>query len=87
MDGIESKTLAQIVIAEPEAAAVFEKYALDFCCKGKQTLTDACAAAELDIKKVVRDLDAAAKKVDKNHPPEHFEKMELDALVNHLLQR
>lgn len=85
MEGIEQKTLAQIVIAEPETASVMEKFGLDFCCKGKQTLTEACANAGKDIKVVIQDIETAIRKVDKNHPPEHFEKMELDALVSHIL--
>ena len=33
-----SKTLAQIVDENHKAAAIFEKYDLDFCCKGKRSL-------------------------------------------------
>lgn len=35
-------TLAAIVSDRHQAAAVFEKYHLDFCCKGKRTLQQAC---------------------------------------------
>jgi regulator of cell morphogenesis and NO signaling len=31
------QTLSAIVTNQFQAAAVFEKYALDFCCKGRQT--------------------------------------------------
>jgi regulator of cell morphogenesis and NO signaling len=39
---IHKKTLAQIVTLNPAAAALFEKYELDFCCKGKRTISEAC---------------------------------------------
>ncbi len=52
-----SKTLAQIVNADHQAANVFEKYDLDFCCKGKRTLQQACAEKELKEEEVVSDLE------------------------------
>ncbi len=39
MENIEDLSLAKIVTLKPQAAAVFEKYNLDFCCGGKQTLS------------------------------------------------
>ena len=35
-------TLAEIVTENIRAAVVFEEYGLDFCCKGKRSLTEAC---------------------------------------------
>ena len=52
-----SKTLAQIVNANHQAANVFEKYELDFCCKGKRTLEQACTESELKIDEVISDLE------------------------------
>jgi regulator of cell morphogenesis and NO signaling len=43
MTTIENKTLSQIVTENYQAARVFEKYGLDFCCKGKRPLEEACA--------------------------------------------
>lgn len=41
MEELEKLTLAKIVSLKPESASLFEKHHLDFCCKGKQTLTEA----------------------------------------------
>ena len=38
----EENTLAEIVRKLPAAAALFEKYDLDYCCRGKSTLRAAC---------------------------------------------
>ncbi len=38
---IENLSLAEIATSKPEAAALFEKYNLDFCCRGKQKLSEA----------------------------------------------
>lgn len=40
MEEFEKLSLAKIVSMKPEAASLFEKYHLDFCCKGKQTLNE-----------------------------------------------
>lgn len=37
-----NKTLAQIVTELPSAASLLEKHDLDYCCRGKQTLKEAC---------------------------------------------
>ena len=54
---LQSKTLAQIVNANHQAANVFEKYELDFCCRGKRTLQQACTEKELKIDEVISDLE------------------------------
>jgi regulator of cell morphogenesis and NO signaling len=57
MNEIKTKSLAQIVNNNHRAASVFEKYHLDFCCKGKRTLQQACAESDLAIEEVVADLE------------------------------
>jgi regulator of cell morphogenesis and NO signaling len=52
-----SKTLAQIVTENREAASVFEKYKLDFCCKGKRSLELACEENHLQADAVAAEID------------------------------
>ena len=47
-----SLTLAQIVNRNHKAASVFEKYHLDFCCKGKRSLEDACNEQQLTLSEI-----------------------------------
>ena len=54
---LQLKTLAQIVNANHQAANVFEKYELDFCCRGKRTLQQVCTEKELKIDEVISDLE------------------------------
>jgi regulator of cell morphogenesis and NO signaling len=54
---ILSKTLAQIVSDNHKAAAVFEKYSLDFCCKGKRTLHAACEERDLPTETIAGELE------------------------------
>jgi regulator of cell morphogenesis and NO signaling len=52
-----SKTLAQIVTENHKAATVFEKYKLDFCCKGKRSLAVACEEKQLQADAVAAEIE------------------------------
>lgn len=49
-------TLAAIVSDRHQAAAVFEKYHLDFCCKGKRTLQEACSEKNIPVEPILEEL-------------------------------
>jgi regulator of cell morphogenesis and NO signaling len=51
-----STPLGDIVAADYRAAGVFDRFGLDFCCGGKRTFGEACAAARLDPGAVSDDL-------------------------------
>jgi regulator of cell morphogenesis and NO signaling len=51
-------TLGDLVIGRPEAATLFERLSLDYCCGGRRTLADACGERGLDPATVSALLDA-----------------------------
>jgi regulator of cell morphogenesis and NO signaling len=53
-------TLASIVSDMHQAATVFEKYHLDFCCKGKRTLQQACDENNIPVEPVEAELQQVA---------------------------
>jgi len=57
MSELQNKTLAQIVTANHQTASVFEKYHLDFCCKGKRPLAEALQEKQLSTEQVVKELN------------------------------
>jgi regulator of cell morphogenesis and NO signaling len=48
----DTTTLGGIVAADFRAAAVLERFGLDFCCGGRRTLDEACAQQSLDASEV-----------------------------------
>jgi regulator of cell morphogenesis and NO signaling len=52
-------TLAQIAVDRPEAAGVFARYRLDFCCHAQRPLGEACTEKGIDPRTVIDDLDRA----------------------------
>lgn len=59
MDQLISKTLSEIVNEQFQTASVFEKYHLDYCCKGKRSLKQACDDENVPVNKIVEDLQNA----------------------------
>ena len=80
-----SLSLAQIVNNNHQAASVFEKYHLDFCCKGKRSLEQACSEQQLSVSKVTEDLENVFTK-DNNGTALDFEKMNLPQLADYIVQ-
>ena len=81
---LSSLSLAQIVNNNHQAASVFEKYHLDFCCKGKRSLKQACTEQQLSVSKVTEDLENISAK--DNNSAVDFEKMNLTQLADYIVQ-
>jgi regulator of cell morphogenesis and NO signaling len=56
MQEYKHHTLGAIVANRHQAASVFEKYQLDFCCKGKRTLQQACEEKHIPVEPVIEEL-------------------------------
>ncbi len=79
------QALGELVTALPAAAKVFQRYRLDYYCHGKQSLFDACSAAGVEVKDVLRDIEEIAQLGLKNE--ERWDECALDALIQHVLDR
>lgn len=84
MSELNSKSLAQIVNNNHRAAAVFEKYHLDFCCKGKRTLEQACNEKDLKIEEIIADLESAEQSANENTAI-NFNEMTLGQLSEYIV--
>ncbi len=82
-DEVGEMTLAQIVTNNYKAARIFEKYDLDFCCKGNKPLRQACSEKGLnpsEINKELLNVEASASGMDSR-----FNSWELDFLVDYII--
>ena len=57
---LANTTVGDIVASDFRAAGVFERYGIDFCCGGRQSLGEACRAADANPEAVIRELAAPA---------------------------
>jgi regulator of cell morphogenesis and NO signaling len=79
-----TKSLAQIVNDNHKAASVFEKYNLDFCCKGKRSLEEACLEQSLPVEKLLSELEAVGNNCE---VPVDFGKMTLTKLADYIVSK
>lgn len=85
MSKIAEQTLASIVTAQHQTVPVLEKYNLDFCCKGKRTLEQACKEKGWLVEEVLKELESASELDTASATP--FKEMNADELIQHILIR
>jgi regulator of cell morphogenesis and NO signaling len=56
MEQLISKTLSEIVNEQFQTASVFEKYHLDYCCRGRRSLREACEEENVPVNEIVEEL-------------------------------
>ncbi len=60
----DEKTVGQLAVELPDSIRVFEAWKIDYCCGGKTTLSDACAAAGKTVGAFAAELESLAKVPD-----------------------
>jgi len=83
MTNITEQTLASIVTEHHQTVPVLEKYNLDFCCKGKRTLAEACTEKGLSIEEILKELEASSTNEKNNSMP--FTEMSAEQLIGYIL--
>lgn len=84
MNELMTKSLAQIVNNNHRAASVFEKYNLDFCCKGKRSLQQACTESELKVEEILTELENT-KQSNSDKVTISFDNLSLTQLADHIV--
>ncbi len=79
-------TVGEIVAAHPAIARLFEHLGIDFCCGGKQPLSEACADRNLDLKTTLALLKSAASTLDHGPTEVDAAAMSLTQLADHIEQ-
>ncbi len=83
MPTIADKTLSSIVTDNHQAVPVLEKYDLDFCCKGKRTLAQACIDKGIKIESITEELKKLTAGPDNQQMP--FSDMTAEQLISYIL--
>ncbi len=82
MTNIAEQTLATIVTNNHFTVPVLEKYDLDFCCKGKRTLADACTEKGISIEAISEELEKSSEIPTTKMP---FTEMTAEQLISYIL--
>lgn len=86
MHALMTKSLAQIVNSNHRAAAVFEKHHLDFCCKGKRSLQQACTESAVAVETILFELE----ETELNHSDKvviNYTNLSLSQLADNILAK
>jgi regulator of cell morphogenesis and NO signaling len=83
MTNITQQSLASIVTNDHRAATVLEKYHLDFCCKGKRTLADACVEKGLSPAEIIMEIESVSG--TENYTQMPFSEMTAEQLIAHIV--
>jgi len=82
VSSLVEKTLAEIVTDNIRSAIIFEEAGLDFCCKGKRSLKDACAEKNVDVQKIVNELASLS---NMGSGTQNVNDWQLDFLVDYII--
>ena len=78
---LATQTLAEIVTDNIPSAIVFEEFGLDFCCKGKRPLSEACAEKNVNVEDVVNSLSG----LNVTDPSLNINDWEPDFLIDYII--
>lgn len=79
-------TIGEIVAARPILARVFQRLGIDYCCGGKQPLSQACTRRGLDVPTTLALLEAAGEAAQAGTPAVDAAGMTLTQLADHIEQ-
>ena len=79
-----SKTVREVAAENPAAARVFEKFRIDYCCGGSQSLEQACNKAQISIDQVLDSLEMAEEDARNAQQVRDWQKEPLSELVAHI---
>lgn len=82
---LSQRTLKEIVTEDFRTAAVFEQHALDFCCRGGNTVEAACREKGIDPAQVLKELLTLGTAGDRD--AERTDHWQPDILAEHIVQR
>lgn len=77
--------VGEIVRVNFKTAKLFEENRIDFCCNGGISLSEACKKSNVDINKLLLEIETL---IQTNDPDsKYIEEMELDALCDYIVKR
>jgi regulator of cell morphogenesis and NO signaling len=74
-----------ILTSNIKAAHVFEKYGIDFCCKGNRPLGEACAEKNVSVDTILAELNSVEENEQESASGMRFENWDLKFLIDYIV--
>ncbi|MGE5246181.1 MAG: iron-sulfur cluster repair di-iron protein [Betaproteobacteria bacterium] len=84
IEQLDQTTVGEIVATDFRAAAVFERFGIDFCCGGRRSVADACRTAAVDPTDLAAALSALAAEASSD---DDVTAWSVARLVDHVVKR
>ena len=85
MENISNNSVGDIVRLNFKTAQLFERNNIDFCCGGEISLSEACEKSNVDINKLMPEIEALMQVSDPDS--KYIEGLPLDALCDYIVKR
>jgi len=79
-----ARSVRELALENPAATRVFEKVGSDYCCGGRKSLEEACAAANLAVDEVIDCLELADEESRTKRKDRNYQRVLLADLVAHI---
>jgi len=85
MEILNPKNVGHFVAEDYRTASVFEKYGIDFCCKGGKTIEEVCTQKNISAQELLKELKLVSK--TKGNSEMNFQKWPLDLLADYIVKK
>ncbi|MBX2942453.1 MAG: iron-sulfur cluster repair di-iron protein [Cyclobacteriaceae bacterium] len=82
MKNISERTIGEIVAEDYRAAQVFKNHRIDFCCNGNRSVAEACKDKNVELNKLVEEIESVQK--DRPGNTTDFKSWPLDLLADYI---
>lgn len=83
MELLDERTVRELASTKPGAGRIFERFGIDYCCGGEQSLAQACSAAKVDVREVAEALE----KPQTQQGDRDWQNASLAELVRHIVEK
>jgi regulator of cell morphogenesis and NO signaling len=84
MAAITTKTVREFALENPAATRIFEKFGIDYCCGGNQSLEQACGRASIPSDEVLDALEMAEESARAAQQVHDWRRESLAGLIEHI---
>jgi len=85
MNTLEQLTVGEYVANDFRTAAIFSKYGIDFCCKGKRTLDEVCAKKDINPEELEKEIQTVLE--TKNDQAIDFKSWSPSLLIDYIVEK
>lgn len=85
MESLKTRSIGSFVAEDYRTATVFQKYGIDFCCKGGKSISEVCESKKISADDLLANLDAATSQSTNQNT--NYQSWPLDFLADYIVNK